>query len=203
MNGYDDNRPEQPQHNQPEFQEYGYYVPESHRVKPKSKVSMDLMIALIVLGAFAFIVIIFVLIFLVGVNVNKTDEPVDTPPQQTVSDTGDYLVRESAQDEQSQVGAYDSYTEACNKAKEYEYAGYEVYDNYGNMLYTPEDIIQNPSSDQVKYRVRKGSYDSKTQIGAYANYPKALESVKDRANEGYKIFDMDGNILYDPYTAIR
>ena len=207
MNGYDNNRPGQPQYNQPQFQGNGYYVPESHRTKSKeSKMNTDLMIALVVIGVFTVVVIIFLLVLLVGINLkgNKAENTVPSQPQSSsVSGTGDYLVRESAQDDQSQVGAYDSYNEACNKAKEYKYDGYEVYDNYGNMLFIPEENIVNPSSDQVKYRVRKGSYDSKTQIGAFANYSKALEFVKDRADEGYKIFDMNGNILYDPYTAIR
>jgi N-acetylmuramoyl-L-alanine amidase/flagellum-specific peptidoglycan hydrolase FlgJ len=46
------------------------------------------------------------------------------------------------------------------------------------------------------YRVRKAWSDAKTQIGAYAN----LQSAKDLANKnsGYKVFDENGKVVYDP-----
>ena len=51
-------------------------------------------------------------------------------------------------------------------------------------------------STTVYYRVRKTWKDSKTQKGAY----KILANAKMCADEnpGYKVFDADGNVVYDP-----
>ncbi len=48
------------------------------------------------------------------------------------------------------------------------------------------------------YRVRKNWADSKTQKGAY----KILDNAKKCAdqNQGYKVFDADGNVVYEPKT---
>ena len=49
------------------------------------------------------------------------------------------------------------------------------------------------------YRVRKTWVDSKTQKGAY----KILDNAKKCAdkNPGYKVFDADGNVVYEPKAA--
>lgn len=49
------------------------------------------------------------------------------------------------------------------------------------------------------YRVRKTWVDSKTQKGAY----KVLDNAKKCAdqNPGYKVFDADGNVVYEPKAA--
>ena len=49
------------------------------------------------------------------------------------------------------------------------------------------------------YRVRKSWADSKTQKGAY----KILDNAKKCAdqNPGYKVFDADGKVVYEPKTA--
>ena len=49
------------------------------------------------------------------------------------------------------------------------------------------------------YRVRKGWAYSKTQKGAF----KILDNAKKCAdqNPGYKVFDADGNVVYEPKTA--
>lgn len=55
---------------------------------------------------------------------------------------------------------------------------------------------ENPVKEKVRwYRVRKSWPDSKTQKGAY----KVLENAKKCAdsNPGYKVFDSDGNVVYD------
>ena len=54
--------------------------------------------------------------------------------------------------------------------------------------------------DAIKwYRVRKNWADSKTQKGAY----KILDNAKKCAdqNPGYKVFDTDGNVVYEPKAA--
>ena len=49
------------------------------------------------------------------------------------------------------------------------------------------------------YRVRKTWTDSKTQMGAY----KILDNAKKCAdqNPGYKVFDADGKVVYEPKAA--
>ena len=51
----------------------------------------------------------------------------------------------------------------------------------------------------IGYRVRKSWADSKTQKGAY----KILDNAKKCAdqNPGYKVFDADGKVAYEPKTA--
>ena len=61
---------------------------------------------------------------------------------------------------------------------------------------------EKPADDSKKvkwYRVRKSWADSKTQKGAY----KILDNAKKCAdqNSGYKVFDPDGKIVYEPKTA--
>lgn len=61
---------------------------------------------------------------------------------------------------------------------------------------------EKPSDDSQKikwYRVRKTWADSKTQKGAY----KILDNAKKCAdqNPGYKVFDADGKVVYEPKAA--
>lgn len=61
---------------------------------------------------------------------------------------------------------------------------------------------ENPTDDSQKikwYRVRKSWADSKTQKGAY----KILDNAKKCAdqNPGYKVFDADGKVVYEPKAA--
>ena len=55
-------------------------------------------------------------------------------------------------------------------------------------------------SAEIKwYRVRKSWEDSKSQKGTY----KILDNAKKCADEnlGYKVFDVDGNVMYEPKAA--
>ena len=57
--------------------------------------------------------------------------------------------------------------------------------------------LQNRSvSWQISYRVRKSWADAKSQKGAY----KILDNAKKCANQnqGYKVFDADGKVVYEP-----
>ena len=61
---------------------------------------------------------------------------------------------------------------------------------------TPET----PDTTKINwYRVRKTWIDSKSQKGAY----KILENAKKcaDAHQGYKVFDVDGNVVYEPKIA--
>lgn len=66
---------------------------------------------------------------------------------------------------------------------------------------TEYDVKESGSSSDTGikwYRVRKTWVDSKTQKGAY----KILENAKKCADEnpGYKVFDADGHVVYEPET---
>lgn len=67
-----------------------------------------------------------------------------------------------------------------------------ICEAYG-VAYKPENSNPTPSN---LYRVRKSWTDANSQIGAYAN----LDSAKALADkhEGYKVFDSNGNVVYDP-----
>lgn len=55
-----------------------------------------------------------------------------------------------------------------------------------------------PDVDQI-YRVRKSWGDGSTQKGAFQNLNNA-KKVAD-ANKGYKVFDVKGNVVYDPHST--
>lgn len=74
--------------------------------------------------------------------------------------------------------------------------GQGYYDKYAGKLID----FGEPSSEMIRwYRVRKSCADSKTQKGAY----KILDNAKKCAdqNPGYKVFDADGKVVYEPKTA--
>lgn len=74
--------------------------------------------------------------------------------------------------------------------------GQGYYDKYAGK---PADSGE-PSGEVIRwYRVRKTWADSKSQKGAY----KILENAKKCAdqNPGYKVFDADGKIVYEPKAA--
>ena len=65
---------------------------------------------------------------------------------------------------------------------------------------TDYDTKDSGGTEEIRwYRVRKSWADSKTQKGAY----KILDNAKKCAdqNPGYKVFDADGKVVYDPKTA--
>lgn len=65
---------------------------------------------------------------------------------------------------------------------------------------TAYDVKDSGDAEPIRwYRVRKSWADSKSQKGAY----KILENAKKCAdqNPGYKVFDVDGNVVYEPKAA--
>ena len=56
-------------------------------------------------------------------------------------------------------------------------------------------------ADEKLYRVRKSWSDSKTQAGAYKKLENAKKKADEKKAEGYKVFDWDGNVVYEPTTA--
>lgn len=113
-------------------------------------------------------------------------------PQSTPSNL--YRVRKSRSDVGSQIGAYGDLNNAIKTAKAN--AGYKVYDSNGNQVY-PTAIQPTPTPTNL-YRVRKTWDDSKSQIGAFKDLNNAKELADSRADEGYKVFDDNGKVVYTP-----
>lgn len=57
----------------------------------------------------------------------------------------------------------------------------------------------NTTQKQELYRVRKSWDDAKSQIGAFAN----LEGAKKVCKNGYKVFDSNGKVVYEPKVEIK
>lgn len=69
--------------------------------------------------------------------------------------------------------------------------GLDKYDTDVKPVPTPE-----PVSSVKWYRVRKSWEDAKSQLGAYENLNNAIRKAKE--NLGYKVFDDNGKIVYNP-----
>ena len=123
----------------------------------------------------------------------KEEEKSDYAEEQTVK----YFVRKSWSDADSQKGAFADFDNAVSYADTYAGQGYKVYDSRGNILYTPVQK-QPENTGDIKYRVRKSAGDSDSQIGAFAEYANAVDLAKSRKSEGYKVYDMSGNLVYTP-----
>lgn len=106
--------------------------------------------------------------------------------------TGDnlYRVRKDWEDEASQLIAASSLENASKVADENK--GYKVYNFKGEVVYDPN------SNGYVLYRVRLEWDKPQTQLVA----SRSLNTAKDTAAEhsGYKVFDEDGIVVYDPWT---
>lgn len=50
----------------------------------------------------------------------------------------------------------------------------------------------------ISYRIRKSADDSATQIGAFSDLERAKAFANNHAADGYKVFDMYGNLIYQP-----
>lgn len=78
-----------------------------------------------------------------------------------------------------------------------------VYDEY---RFVEEDehpegteIEEIPDSDgTTMYRVRKSASDASSQLGAFSDYNNAVNLAKSKKNEGYKVFDSNGKLVYTP-----
>ena len=58
--------------------------------------------------------------------------------------------------------------------------------------------IEPPAAPAALYRVRKAWEDGASQTGAYKELDNAREAADEKKLEGYRVFDENGNIVYDP-----
>ena len=50
----------------------------------------------------------------------------------------------------------------------------------------------------ISYRVRKSADDSSSQAGAFSSLENAKKEANARKDEGYRVYDMSGNLIYTP-----
>lgn len=77
----------------------------------------------------------------------------------------------------------------------------DVANLLNSQIETPSSNTNSTTTKISLYRIRKSWDDSKSQMGAYSvleNAKKACDKLK-----GYKVFDNEGNIVYEPAVAIK
>ena len=73
---------------------------------------------------------------------------------------------------------------------------------YSKFPYIASEVQKRLSGTEEKlYRVRKSWSDSKTQAGAYKKLENAKKKADEKKSEGYKVYDWDGNVVYEPTTT--
>ena len=108
-----------------------------------------------------------------------------------------YRVRKTWGDAKSQKGAYKDLNNAKKLADSLKSQGYKVFDWNGKVVYDPNP--QKTEEDDNKwYRVRKSWADAKTQLGAFKKLDGAKALADLHAKEGYKVFDWNGKVVYEP-----
>jgi len=62
--------------------------------------------------------------------------------------------------------------------------------------------VEVPEQVQVEaepmYRVRKSAKDAQSQLGAFADFKRAKICAIGNASDGYEVYDMNGNLVFDP-----
>jgi len=113
--------------------------------------------------------------------------------------TGLYYVQKFAGDKSSQLGAFAILSNAINLADKNAADGYEVYDDYGNCIYTPSTTSSTSSSEYTGlYYVQKFAGDKSSQLGAFAVYSNAVNLANQHKADGYEVYDENGNCVYTP-----
>ena len=73
---------------------------------------------------------------------------------------------------------------------------------YSKFPYIASEVQKRLNGATEKlYRVRKSWSDAKTQAGAYKKLENAKKKADEKKAEGYKVYDWDGNCVYEPTTA--
>lgn len=74
-----------------------------------------------------------------------------------------------------------------------------IAEHYGLKKTSSEDKEPTVETKNQVYRVRKSWADAKSQIGAFSDLCNA-KALADK-NSGYKVYDIDGNVVYDTAAA--
>ena len=112
-----------------------------------------------------------------------------------------FRVRESWGNVASQLGAFGDF-EGAKEVADLN-PGYEVYDDDGKQVYPHPKPA--PVKNQKWYRVRDEWIDEVGQLAAFHQDAEGLKGAKEIADKhaakGYKVFDNDGKVVYDPKPA--
>ncbi|MBE7018833.1 MAG: hypothetical protein E7413_03015 [Ruminococcaceae bacterium] len=137
-----------------------------------------------------------------------TPEPTVAPttaPAQTSQQTSTvkYYVQKIQNGKRIQIGAYNVYDAATNYAYENRYNGYKVYDASGNCIYDPYPAYSESTTttESNLYYVQKPHEIDPNKIilfGTYSSYDEAKNAANANRGEGYKVYDANGNCMYDP-----
>lgn len=106
-----------------------------------------------------------------------------------------YRVRKTWGDAKTQKGAYENLKSAKDLADTLKNQGYKVFNESGKVVYDPSP---KKVEKDTWYRVRKTWKDSKSQIGAFQDVNGAKDLADLHAKEGYKVFDDNGKVVYEP-----
>lgn len=104
-----------------------------------------------------------------------------------------YRVRKSWKDADSQIGAFKDLAGAKELAELHAKEGYKVFDDAGKMIFEPKILKANEY-----YRVRLDWSKPNTQLGAFKELEGAKALADDNAENGYKVFDDNGKVVYTP-----
>lgn len=61
-----------------------------------------------------------------------------------------------------------------------------------------ETVPDSGQNTTISYRVRKSADDSKSQLGAFASLENAKKEANAHKDDGYKVYDMKGKLIYTP-----
>ncbi|MBE7018834.1 MAG: hypothetical protein E7413_03020 [Ruminococcaceae bacterium] len=133
-------------------------------------------------------------------TVDPTPEPTQSSPSTSNTGGGLYYVQTIQGGKRVQIGAFKVYDNASDLAYENRYNGYKVYDENGNCVYDPYPTASqlSPETGSSLYYVQKIEYGKRLQIGAFKIYDNATKLAYEHRHEGYKVYDYDGNCVYDP-----
>lgn len=137
-----------------------------------------------------------------------TPEPTVAPtavPEQSSQQTSTvkYYVQKIQNGKRIQIGAYNIYDAATIYAYKNRYDGYKVYDANGNCIYDPYPAYSESSTttESNTYYVQKPHEIDPNKIilfGTYSSYEEAKNAANANRSEGYKVYDANGNCMYDP-----
>lgn len=143
------------------------------------------------------VVILCVLAVLGGFFISKmTSDIVESDIEQTspVSDEIKESPEEKIAEEEPEVAVEEEPTEKDEQRKETEKPAPAPVEK---KPIKKEEAIITPTPS-ISYRIRKTADDSSTQIGAFSDLERAKAFAESHSADGYKVYDMYGNIVFEP-----
>ncbi len=73
-----------------------------------------------------------------------------------------------------------------------------IMDKYNKGETPPATSADAAGKAAISYRVRKSADDHQSQIGAFSELENAKKEANNHKEQGYKVYDMEGNLIYTP-----